>query len=794
MQNLANTERIIRYVWGYINYNKDASSLKDIYASVLYILYGIHKNYPAEELYNDVYFTPYDNSDLLLNDLYRSFRGRKSYNDLLRLYVDLKSIPHDTFEECYIRVLSELNHRLSLSTGRLGDDFLTPEALNSLISYYVRNEGCEIVYDPFCGTASILHQLSDNYEDLIYFGQDVSVFSTLIARVNYEACFGYDSHISCKDSVREWDFHYFDAVVSCPPLGVKLSEAEKDFLYDEFHYKVKSLEELFFLRSLKRNDPHLMICLTSHGFSFRDGEKEIRKELVERNLLDTIVSLPANLLYGTSVPCLLFVCKKDRGENDFIKIVHAEDFILGKTKQERTFDIERFISVIESNSSDYCVNVKTEELRNFDYILNPALYINKNFNLTEGQKVFLLKDLIVLEEGLKEETVVGAKTLLPAKMKTNFIQILLCKNKTDLITGAQKGSRFKVYETQGRKTLLLVSEMGSVMRYALYDDKAPLYCNLQMKVYSINEEYVNPEYILYVLLNNPSINSSRMSIKSFADFPIVIDAKEKQNDLIARIKRQHSDRLRAEQEADALRLGVKRNISDLEHMLGTPQSHVDNIIYELERMTPNDDNYLSAVKNLKDNVEYIKRIISYSNAQISDDMFNAKDFDIEEYIINYKNSWMNYSGNYFDLTVNTCLEGRKIVRFDKTLLKVALDAILTNAERHGFNKRKKDTNQAEISLTLESYEHNSYVVIRVANNGDPFRDGFTLEDYITRGRYSTSTGRSGLGGYHVYKIAKGHHGYIFIDSNKIWNVIVEILLPIDNVEPNDLIEYEHECI
>ena len=69
-----------------------------------------------------------------------------------------------------------------------------------------------------------------------------------------------------------------------------------------------------------------------------------------------------------------------------------------------------------------------------------------------------------------------------------------------------------------------------------------------------------------------------------------------------------------------------------------------------------------------------------------------------------------------------------------------------------------------------------------------------MKDYITRGRYSANTGRSGLGGYHVYQIAKGHNGFLYLDSNKIWNVIVEVLLPISNVDVNDLPIYEHECI
>lgn len=82
----------------------------------------------------------------------------------------------------------------------------------------------------------------------------------------------------------------------------------------------------------------------------------------------------------------------------------------------------------------------------------------------------------------------------------------------------------------------------------------------------------------------------------------------------------------------------------------------------------------------------------------------------------------------------------------------------------------------------------------MSNNGDPIAEGFTIEDYISRGRYTSSTGRSGLGGHHVYQIAKGHRGFLYLDINKVWNMIVEVLLPIESTFLNDIPAYDKECI
>lgn len=73
-------------------------------------------------------------------------------------------------------------------------------------------------------------------------------------------------------------------------------------------------------------------------------------------------------------------------------------------------------------------------------------------------------------------------------------------------------------------------------------------------------------------------------------------------------------------------------------------------------------------------------------------------------------------------------------------------------------------------------------------------EGFTIQDYITKGRYDAESGRFGLGGYHVYQIVKGHKGYLYIDSNKIWNTIIDILLPVKKVNIDNLIPYEQKCI
>ena len=92
-----------------------------------------------------------------------------------------------------------------------------------------------------------------------------------------------------------------------------------------------------------------------------------------------------------------------------------------------------------------------------------------------------------------------------------------------------------------------------------------------------------------------------------------------------------------------------------------------------------------------------------------------------------------------------------------------------------------------------------YVLLSVSNNGKPFPKDFSIEKYISRGEFCGDTGRTGLGGNHVYNIAKSHSGFINLTSDDEWNVIVEVLIPLnyyDECETDKFIAYGNakECI
>lgn len=786
-------ENATNRIWDFMNHVRGNFSIGELFTPSLTVLYAFHKGYDIR-VYNNHQLEFILNDDKLYQDLVNLVpNDRHLHVAMCRFIQELTYINRDEFNSIYVDVLRGLFDLVSSSSARESGEFYTPLAITKLMAYIVDKEQCNKVFDPFCGTASIVQELSKFIESPLFAGQELNYKTSIYARLTVEALYGHDKCIANVDSIRRWDNISYDAVVSCPPFGVRLTQEQLyEARYATPDCPCRSFEDIILTRPFYCNHAKLTVTLLQTGFCFRSNrDYEIRRELVEHNLVDTIIALPANILYGTSTQCVILVCKSRRNHDEPIKFIHAEDYFQDD-RRKRIFDFERFVEMIEGDACDIA-KVSLDEIRQYDYNLNPSLYYKMDFDLKDGQKVVRIEELISPIEGERISATDVRDSVSINNLSRDFIEVLLNNGKSSTPSETRRNINYRVYAASDKKYLFAFSN-ASENRYGINTDGKEFVCPVDVKVYEVNENLVTPEYLAYTLINHKAISKGRMPLSGYMMLSVVIDSLENQNEIVKKLAQQHAARERAEQEADAKRLGVKTNISDLEHMLGTTYANIDDVIYKLGKVDAEDEALRSLVKELKDNVEYLKRVIKYDNANISAEDFNLKEQDIETFIQSYCEGWKNYSGRYFGLTLQVNLGEHKMVVLDKALLKVMLDSILTNVERHGFDKRRNNANRVEISLDLEEYEEKSYVVLRVANNGAPFRSDFTIDDYITRGRYSASSGRSGLGGYHVYQIVKGHKGFLYLDSNKVWNVIVEVLLPIDNVESDNLIEYEHECI
>lgn len=794
-QQTISAEYLINMAWDFMNHARGQMSTSDVFPLMLAFLYSYHKGYSIHVI-DDRRFEFPQNDDNLLHDLVMCVPSNMDMHVGVHEFCqELAFIGRDEFNTIYPEILKGLFDLMSSNGGRSGGEFYTPSEVTKLMAYFVKKEDCSSVLDPFCGTASIVHELADSPIPVHFEGQELMQRTALYARLNLEAVYGSDNNVSTCDSFGCWNDKHFDAVVSCPPLGLRLSERqmwEAEQMNPE--YPCRSVEDIMQIRSFHRNHANVTVTLLAHGFFFRGNrDYELRRYLVDNNLVDTIVALPANILYGTGIPTVVLVCKRNRHAGEPVKFIHAENYFQGD-RRKRIFDYTRFVEMLEGDSSD-CVNVSLEEIVKYDYNLNPSLYYKMDFDLKEGQQVKRISDLLEPVEGERISARDVAEMISISNLSKNFIDVLLNNGKHSTPSEVRRNLSCRVFKGSESKYLLTINNAGE-SRYGINTDGKGFNCSADIKVYKVNESLVSPEYMAYTLISNDAISKGRMHLSGYMMHPIVIDSPSVQKEIVNKIVQQYNQKVTAEQEADAKRLGVKQNISDLEHMLGSTQFRIRKIIGRLESATPASENYSQLVKSMKDNIEYMNRVIHYNNARIDSESFNLKEGDIVKFTKDYIDAWNNYGGGYFEIDFVNDLFDTPIMSFDKTLLTVMLDSILNNANRHSFHKRKNYTeyNVVQLRLSVVEYKDAPYILLSVANNGDPLVEGFTIEDYISRGRYAATTGRSGLGGYHVYQIAKGHKGFLNLDSNKVWNMKVEVLLPINSTEFNDIPAYENECI
>ena len=793
-QNATSAEYVVNIVKNYIKQARGFSSIYSFYPA-LAVLYAMHKGYKIRLLDNIfLEFLPKD-EDQLYNDL-SNLVPREDvhlHRALSKFVKELSAIDREELNSVYVDVLRGLFDFISSNSGKQGE-FYTPSAITKLMAYIVNKEQCNEVYDPFCGTASIIHELSNNGKLPQFVGQEFDHSISIYARLNAEALYGYDNCIILGNSITKWDNRSYDAVVSCPPLGLRLTNAQLLEAKDSTpECPCESFEDIILTRPFYSNNARLTVTHLPMSFCFKGSrDYELRRNLVEQNLVDTIIALPSGILYGTSIPSIIMVCKKGRGQNEHIKFIQTEEYYQGEHRN-KTFDYARFIKMIEGDERDV-VKVTPQEVRSYDYNLNPSLYHKMDYSLGAGQKLVRLADILTLIEGERISATDVREMVSYNNLSRDFIGVLLNNGKKVPPKGIQNAIYHRFKAAGGKYLLSYSTALES--RYGINTDGEDFVCPANVKVFKINEHLVCPEYLAYTLINHEAISKGNMPLSGCMMLPIVVDSLENQKELVNKEIQQYEQKVYTEREADAKRLGIKQNVSDLEHMLGSTQLRINKIIARLEKATPSSENYQHLIKSMKDNVEYLNRIIHYNNARIESESFNMREGDISEFINNYADAWNNYGGEYFELVVQNSINDNVKMSYDRTLLTVMLDSILNNAIRHGFHKRKNYTEHNTVQINLSVVEYNSlpYVLLSVANNGDSLAEGYNINDYVSRGRYSASTGRSGLGGYHVYQIAKGHNGFLNLDSNKVWNMIVEVLLPIKSTSFNDIPVYDKECI
>ncbi len=251
--------------------------------------------------------------------------------------------------------------------------------------------------------------------------------------------------------------------------------------------------------------------------------------------------------------------------------------------------------------------------------------------------------------------------------------------------------------------------------------------------------------------------TSRVSLKY--EIPSLSQQKERISEF--RAEEKYLDDIVASKE----RIMLKKTSSDLIHMLGTPYNRINNALDLLSLEV--EDEGKARINYIRDNFGYIKRLIEVNGVDFND--YPKKKINIVEFIERYILGWENYGSKTFSIEFycDGELEDGGTILANETALTIMMDCLLDNANRHGFHKTKSLGNKVKIHLDRTTLGDENAVIISIGNNGKPMPKDFSIEDYIASGTFGSDTGRSGLGGSHVYKIVSSMDGTLDFISEMI---------------------------
>ena len=302
----------------------------------------------------------------------------------------------DLFGDAYEFLISNY----AANAGKSGGEFFTPQNVSKLIAHIALfgQETVNKIYDPACGSGSLLLQARKQFEEHKiqdgFWGQEINHTTYNLARMNmFLHNINYDKFdISLGDTLlnpQYGDQKPFDAIVSNPPYSVNWIGSDDPTLINDDRFAPagvlapKSKADFAFvlhaLSYLSARGRAVIVCFP--GIFYRGGaEQKIRKYLVDNNFVETVIALPPNLFYGTSIAVNILVLSKHKADTttQFID-ASGEDFFKKETNNNVLLPehIDRIISIFGNKEELQYVatSVNNKQIEENDYNLSVSSYV-----------------------------------------------------------------------------------------------------------------------------------------------------------------------------------------------------------------------------------------------------------------------------------------------------------------------------------------------------------------------------------------------------------------------------------
>lgn len=303
----------------------------------------------------------------------------------------LKNTELDVLGDAYEYLIGQF----ASGAGKKAGEFYTPQEVSKILAKLVTTGKHKLksVYDPTCGSGSLLLRVAREVKDVgDFYGQEMNRTTYNLARMNMilHGIHYRKFDIKQEDTLErpQHGSQTFEAIVANPPFSAQWSANPLHLSDDRFSQYGKlapgSKADFAFVQHMIYHlaENGIMAIVLPHGVLFRGGaELHIRKYLIEqKNYLDAVIGLPANIFYGTSIPTCILVFKKCKENPEDVLFIDASKGF-EKVKTQNILREEHIDQIIETYrnrtvTEKYSYRAPLQEIADNDYNLNIPRYVD----------------------------------------------------------------------------------------------------------------------------------------------------------------------------------------------------------------------------------------------------------------------------------------------------------------------------------------------------------------------------------------------------------------------------------
>lgn len=741
------------------------------------------------------YFSIKAENDALYSELigttYSSIIRSLDWSQLKIIIQQIEQVDIVFLRKNFASVFEKVLEKLFEYQGKYSGETVQPKEISKLIIALADLNNEAEVYNPFAGIASYSLYLKSSQR---YLGQEINKATWAIAQLRLKA-HGVSNNFQFEqdDSILNWPNQKYDLVVATPPFKMQIPRT--------FSYEIPGLEgyndvESFLIdkgiNSIKNNGK--LITVFPLSFLFNAGRFKIfRKWLVDKNLIDTIITLPSGLLSNTSIPVCVIIFKIVTSRPGYIKFIDASSFFTKDGPRSKRLNEFELIKLIHKDlENEYLKYVNLEEIYENDFNLSVGRYFLKDIY---GIK---LSDFSSIIKGLRAPINGSMKKVQIRNLKDDVFDSVLTSD--ELENTLIKRGAFRIID----ESCLLIATRWNTLKPTFFNYTGePIVISQEVVALRIDENIVNPIF----LINEFSADYIQEQLESYRigsvqpmlrkkdleniifRLPTMQEQKAKVSGIIELSERLKIIELEKENILRGIHKEKTESSTSLSHILGKPLlsigSSLEIIQNALSNLDPNWKSYLISQKrqfklvdafdSITKNIKYIQELADKNTSLVSVSNFILTELHflkfLSEFVKDEKKSLKNNISLKLDIhkDIKELMDNQVLIKGNPQKLRIVLFNLLDNAKIHAFIDKESfykinieilpftGTVKEASDFNYDISSKKSYVEIKVSNTGSPFPADFTLKDYVRKNFAAGQTRNTGLGGYEVNEILKAHN-------------------------------------